>query len=31
MLLCNPPSNGTVSPIKPLATYNIKAADFKLV
>jgi branched-chain amino acid transport system substrate-binding protein len=31
MLLFQPPTNGTVSPIKPLATYNIKAADFKLV
>jgi branched-chain amino acid transport system substrate-binding protein len=31
MQLFNPPGNGQVSPVKPLANYNIKAAGFQLV
>jgi branched-chain amino acid transport system substrate-binding protein len=31
MQLFQPPGNGQVTPVKPLANYNIKAAGFKLV
>jgi len=31
MQLFNPPGNGQVSPVTPLANYNIKAADFQLI
>jgi branched-chain amino acid transport system substrate-binding protein len=31
MQLFNPPANGQVEPVKPLANYNIKAANFQLI
>ena len=31
MQLFQPPANGKTLPVKPLANYNIKAANFQLV